>query len=288
MCTRVEYYIITSIMKRICVALCLSFLLVLFSGATAVCGTGAAAAGQNLSKSYHTVHALQLGSIVSLDKSRKGYVKAANTASAEALLGVVVAADNSLVAIDPNENLVQVVTAGDVKVLVSTINGTIKRGDKVAASPLSGIGMRSGPGSKIVGVALENFDENAEGVEKVQIKDRAGVTHAVKLGSVKVAISVGTDTEGVDELNNSVLQRLAYSLVGHKVSTARLVISVVIAAITLVALVVLLYASIYGSLISIGRNPLARGSVLRGLVFVLLFIIGSGIFATGVIYLILR
>jgi hypothetical protein len=92
----------------------------------------------------------------------------------------------------------------------------------------------------------------------------------------------------VGDAGLSGLQRFARSLTGHEVSTPRIVISLVIAILTIVAIIVLMYAGIYGSIVSIGRNPLARVSIFRALSRVLAMALLAFVVAFGFIYLLLR
>jgi hypothetical protein len=52
---------------------------------------------------------------------------------------------------------------------------------------------------------------------------------------------------------------------GKTTSTARIVVALVTTVLALLALSVLLYASIHGSLIALGRNPLAKFSIFRSM-----------------------
>jgi len=248
-----------------------------------------AATNQNVSKSYHATQAIPIGSIVSLETQRNNYVVSTTTDNAKRLIGVAVKPKESLIAINPGTNVVQVATAGSADVLVSTVNGTIHRGDKVAASPFEGIGMKSTQtGNRIVGVALADFDADGSQTKVVAVKDKNGGSQDVKVGYVPISLAVGTDASGVGEADATGLQRYVQSLTGHSVSMTRILIGLVIAIITLVALMVLLYAAISGSLISIGRNPLAKTSILRGLIFVLIFAVVGSIFSFAVVYLIIQ
>jgi hypothetical protein len=87
-------------------------------------GLGLAPAGAssaNISHSYHSTDSITNGSIVSLDPTRSDYVELANTDNGSRLLGVAVAKDDSLLAVDPTEGAVQVATSGNATVLVSNL-----------------------------------------------------------------------------------------------------------------------------------------------------------------------
>jgi hypothetical protein len=71
------------------------------------------------------------------------------------------------------------------------------------------------------------------------------------------------------------LQELFKNFGGKTISTARIVVALLVTMMALLSLSVLLYASIHGSLIALGRNPLAKFSIFRGLrsIFAVSFLI---------------
>lgn len=246
----------------------------------------AGASSANISHSYHATAPIANGSIVSLDPSRTDYVQAANTSNGGRLLGVAVASNDSLLAVDAREGLTQVATSGNANTLVSTLNGPIKVGDQIAVSPFNGIGMKATSGSRIIGLAQTAFDAQSQGTQTETATDKDGKQSQVTVGFVRITISVGTASAATEGTNS--LQRFAKSLTGHTVSTARVVIALIVALVALVALITLTYASIYGSIISIGRNPLAKFAVFRTLSSVLLIAAATATLASITIYLLLR
>ncbi len=191
------------------------------------------------------------------------------------ILGVALASSDSLLAVDPTTGLVQVAISGNVNTLVSTLNGAIKVGDQVGVSPFGGIGMRSMPGSHVVGVAQTAFASGSAGASNESVKNKAGQTRKIQVGYIRLSIAIGTSGSagngGGAQLN--FLQKLIKSLTGHTISTIRILLSIVVTGISLVSLVTLIYASIYGSIISIGRNPLAQHAVFRTLTSVMIMAI---------------
>ena len=148
--------------------------------------------------------------------------------------------------------------------------------------------MKSSPGDHIIGLAQTAFNSSTEGATSEQATGKNGKTSTVQVGFVRLSISVGTDNTASDlpKLNN--LQEFIKSLTGHTVSTARIIISLIIAAVAFIALVVLIYASIYGSIISIGRNPLAKYAVFRTLGSVLAMAGLTALIASVTIFLLLH
>jgi hypothetical protein len=245
----------------------------------------AGAASANISHSYKAKSSIKNGSLVSLDAKQTDYVEAANVTNAERLLGVAVESNDSLLAVDPTAGQVQVATNGTANVLVSTLGGDIKVGDSIATSPFNGIGVKAEPGSRIVGLSQTEFSKNTKGATEQQVKDKSGKTQTIYVGFVRATVSSGTLDNGNNSL--STIQRLGRSLTGHTVSTARVLIALVIAVVAVAALVVLAYAAIYGTIVSIGRNPLAKYAIFRTLGTVLGMVTIIALVAGVTIYLLL-
>jgi hypothetical protein len=224
-----------------------------------------AASSANISHSFNSDSDIPVGSLVSLDPKRTDYVQATTTNNAAQLLGVAVAANDSLLAVDAEKDKIQIATEGTANALVSDVNGDIKVGDQVAVSPFEGIGMKAGPGMRVVGLAQTDFTSDSDGATTQEIKDKDGKTTSVSVGFISLNIGLGTaSTQGVDGNLNGI-QKLTKGITGRTVSTWRAIVSLLIAVIATIALITLIYASIYGSIISIGRNPLAKYAVFRTL-----------------------
>lgn len=247
----------------------------------------AGAASANISHSYKSTDTIKDGSMVSLDPNRSDYVVPANVDNGSQLLGVAVAGNDSLIAVDATPGNVQVATTGTASVLVSTLNGDIKVGDQVAVSPFNGVGMKAGSGSKVVGLAQTDFNSGTSGATATSVKTKDGHEHSVKVGYLRVNIAVGTNASvAADNVNG--LQKVVQSITGHTVPTIRIIISLAVAIIALLALITLVYASIYGSIISIGRNPLAKYAVFRTLGSVLGLALLTSVVAGVTIFFLLR
>lgn len=227
-------------------------------------GSLAAAA---ISQAFTAQGPIPNGSLVSLVSGQSNIITTADTSNDNRLVGVAVATSASLLAVNPSSDTIQVATAGTATVLVSTYNGDIKVGDAVSVSPLSGIGMKAGPGLPTVGVANSGFSSGSSGATKRTVTGPGGKALRVVIGYVTVRTALGSGSNGAAGLN--LLQRQVVNLTGHTLSTTRIIVSLVVAVMALASLVTLTYASIYASIISIGRNPLAKYAVLRNLRLVL-------------------
>jgi hypothetical protein len=248
----------------------------------------AGASSANISHAYHSTDSITNGSIVSLDPQLADYVEPANTDNGARLLGVTVADNDSLIAVDTSSGSVQVATSGNVSTLVSTLSGSINVGDQIGVSPFNGVGMKALPGSRVIGLAQTAFNATSPGATTQQITDKNGKTSTVQVGYVRLSLAIGTNANVLTVANLNTLQKFAKSLTGHTVSTERVAISLVVALVSMLALITLIYASIYGSIVSIGRNPLAKYAVFRTLSSVLGLALLTAVTSGFTIFLLLR
>lgn len=250
--------------------------------------TPASASSANLSHSYHSIGTIPNGSIVSLDPKRSDYVQSANITTGQRLLGVAVARDDSLLAVDASEELIQVATTGTATTLVSNVAGPIAVGDQIAVSPFNGIGMKAGPGARVIGLAQTAMATSGDAVTTQTVKDNSGVSKQITIGYVSINISPGTNGSGSSGASLSGLQKFVRSLTGKTIPTSRIVISLIILIITVITLIALIYGSIYSTIISIGRNPLAKYAVFRSMGAVLAMAGMTAVVAGILIILLLR
>ena len=249
--------------------------------------TPVGAASANLSRSYQASESIKNGSLVSIDPKQADYVQLANTSNAERLVGVALASDDSLLAVDAADGKIQVANSGTVDVLVSTLGGTIGVGDEIGVSPFSGVGMKATIGSRVIGLAQTKFDNGSEGAIDQTVTDKNDKTSQVKVGYVRLSIAISTESNaGSTQLNS--LQRVTHDLTGRTVSTLRIILSLVVAATSLLILITLIYAAIYGSIVSIGRNPLAKYAVFRTLTTVIVIALITAVTAGVIIFFLLR
>lgn len=249
----------------------------------------AGASSSNISHSYSSEGNIHNGSLVSLDSAKPGFVQAADVNNGSQLIGVTVSSQDSLLAVDPTGNTIQVALSGTVNTLVSTVNGNIKVGDQISVSPFAGIGMEASPASRVIGLAQTAFNQGTSGATAEQIKDKNGQIHHLEIGYVRLTIGIGTGYgTGAGGAQANFLQRLIKSLTGHTVSTIRIILSVIVGLVSLVSLITLVYASIYGSIVSVGRNPMAKNAIFRTLSSVMIMAFITVIVACITIYYLLK
>jgi hypothetical protein len=248
--------------------------------------SSATATTATISRSYASTQPIDPGNIVSLTSLNSKSVTLANTTNSDKIIGVAVAEDGSIIAVDPDRSKVQIVTSGMADVLVSDLNGDIKAGDKVAVSPFDGIGMKSGSGERIVGLAQSGFTADSDSLTTKEVTDKSGNTRTLRIGQLPISVLIGDD-DGVDGQKLNSLQTYVRSLTGRSVPTYRIVMSLGVTIVTLVALVVLIYSGVYSSIVAIGRNPLAQVAVLKALARVVVIAGLLLILALAFIYLLL-
>lgn len=206
------------------------------------------------------------GAIVSFAGTTKtGAVQLAHRDNADRMVGVV--SQKPLVELSGSAKQTQVVLSGTALVLVSTINGDIKYGDKIAASPLSGIGMKATASGSIVGTATQDFSA-AQSVSERKVKDLKGNERTVKVGLLPLQIDVSYYRSPEDDQTvlPSFLQQFVNAVAGRPVGLIRSLIALFLLIAGFGGVAVLTYASVRSSIISIGRNPLSAPAVHRSLI----------------------
>jgi hypothetical protein len=247
---------------------------------------------QSVTQGYGSDSTLQRGMIVGLKKDNLRKVEPVNSDQYDRVHGVVVGANDSAVLIGRDDEKVYVATGGRFTVVVSNQNGNIVTGDFVTVSSVSGIGMRASEADPIVvGKAIDAFkaDDNNQVIGTATIKDSKGKERQLKLGHVTVDISIGKNPKlRIDNNLPEALRRASELIAGKAVSAVRVYISLIILIVCSIIAGSLIYSAVRSSLIAVGRNPLSKKSIIRGLFQVVL--IGLMVFLSGVfgVYLLLK
>lgn len=243
--------------------------------------------GASISQGFETKETnLVTGALLSLSPDSANTVALASTDNVEQLVGIV--SDRSLLALDGNgSQQVQVVTSGVTLALVSDLNGEIKNGDKITASPISGVGMKATESTPIIGTAQAD-SADVQKKEKILSTKEQG-EQKVLIGSIPVQVNV-TFYETPEDRNSTLppfLQDFASNVAGKQVSPVRIILSGLILLLALISIAVLLYSAVQSSIISIGRNPLSEKAVHKSLWQVGGIIFGILLLTVIAIYLIL-
>jgi len=230
--------------------------------------------------------AASIGSLVSLETGNRNFIQLATSDKANQLVGVV--GQKPLVALGDGSQQVQVVVSGLAPTLVSNINGDIKVGDKVTASPLRGIGMKAVNSSQVVGIAESSLSESPTSTHT--LTDKAGKTVQVKIGTISVQVNVSyyaAPQSKLDTIVPTFLVNLGSAVAGKDVSPLRVLLSSLCLLVGFIGAGIMLQAAIRSGILSIGRNPLAHSALRRSLIDVLLTSLGFLLAACIMFYLIL-
>lgn len=247
--------------------------------ATPIVGFAAGA----LSQGFRTNDEVTVGSLVGLTVGQEGYVQLATSDQAPQLVGVI--ASKALVALSTETKQVEVVTSGLTSTLVSDINGSIKVGDKITASPIKGVGMRAKQSSEIVGIAQNDFPGSISTTTQ-SVTDKEGLTKQVKVGAIPLQVNVSYYNVPQDKLSSYVptfLVNVGSSIAGKDISPTRVLLSFFCLLMGFVLAGIMLQAGVRSGIISIGRNPLARDTLRRSLIDVLVTSLGI-LLITGIVF----
>jgi len=250
-------------------------------------------ATQGSVQGYAAVSPLQNGTIVQLVDGSTNTVMAVSQTKVADMYGVTVDPNTLLFTISGAglRNEVYVATSGTYNVLVSNQAGPIRAGDYLTISAVDGVAMDAGTtGVTVLGRAAAPFDNTSVDLGTEQLKRSDGSTQAVRLGLIPVAIHIGHNP---DELSTKVdlpkvLQRLGQAIAEKPIGPLRTYLSIGITGASLIIAMVILYSGVRNSLVSIGRNPLSKGSIFRGLITIILssvLVLTVGLFA---VYLLLK
>ncbi len=259
--------------------------------ATLLCAVSAAA--QNVTQGYVASQELQNGMIVRLDPKNPRQVQALPQSDATDMLGVTVANSAAPVSLsDPTQKQVYVATFGKYAVLVSSQNGPIKKGDYIAASAIDGVGMKAGTSQMIVlGKALDSFTGTSDAESTVQLTTSTGGKTQVTLRRIGVDIEVahnpnysGDSVAGVPHF----LSRAAALVTKKPVTALRIYAGLGVLALALGLAAGIIYAGVRTGMTAVGRNPLAKKSILRNLITVTLMALIIVIIGLVAVYLLLK
>lgn len=240
---------------------------------------------------YDAGASLQRGIIVQLDPNDASKVEPVSAATIEQMHGVVVDPNDAPATLSEEGKKVFVATSGRYAVLVSNQNGPIKTGDYLTISALSGIGMKAGTQQPmVVGRALGDFDGSVNVVTTTEINNEQGASQKVRLGYVQADILVARNPllKSTEAILPDFLKRTTETVAGKPVSLVRVYLSLVIFLASVGTTGMIIYSGVRSGIISIGRNPLSKQRVMRGMLQAVLA--GLIIFITGLlgVYLVLK
>lgn len=247
---------------------------------------------QSVAKSYRTTAALQLGMVVMLDDKSQTSVAPVTYNDSKKMFGVTVAASDTPVSLSSTsgEQQAYVVTSGRYNVLVSDQNGKIVPGDYLSISSVDGVAMKAeGNQDTVLGRAAESFDGKHNVISTTALTRKDGRRTEAAIGSIAADVSVRsnpnfTGAGGVPDF----IQNLAVSLGGKPVSPAQIYGSLILLLGGLGVAAILIYSGIQTSMSAIGRNPLAKQTIIHNMLQVVIIALLIFIGCLVAVYLILK
>ena len=233
---------------------------------------------------------LQRGMIVGLKENDPKKVEPINNSAVKRLHGVVVGTGDSSFVLAEDSQKIYVASGGKFDILVSDQNGLISPGDYIAVSPVTGIGMKSDSSQEIIlGKAIDAFDGNAKKLSEAVIKDAQDKDKKISIGRIQVDIAISRNPllKSTASLPGFLKEASQY-VAGKPVNPIRVYISIAVLFAAASVSASLIYSGIRSGMIAIGRNPLSKKSILRGIFQVI--IVGLIIFIIGIfgVYLLLK
>lgn len=247
------------------------------------CAAIQTASAETIVRAFTSKETLQPGWIVAVDKDSPDTVNVAPADDPSKIYGVVIDPSRAPLTLQPQEGLrVYVATSGAYPVLVTTQNGAIEPGDFVSMSSTNGIAAKATTNqSYILGQALEEFDGNNNVI--------TGGEGDSAIGRIMVTVLPGKnplvdDRTAIPEP----LKRAGEAIAGKTISPLRIYAALAIFMATTVITISILWVGIKSGMIAVGRNPLSRHSIIRGLSQII--IVAALVFVCGVfaVYLLLR
>lgn len=160
---------------------------------------------------------------------------------------------------------------GVAQVNVTTLGGTINTGDYITSSPIPGKGQKANGSGYTLGIALSNFD--GKGATQIDYKSADGkVNEKVSSGKVTIAMKIEyselTTSRSASRFLNSFNTALTSSLRDpqQSVQIFRFVAAGMVIIICFIVGFFTFTRSVPKAIEAIGRNPLARSTILISMI----------------------
>lgn len=237
---------------------------------------------------------LRRGTIVQTADSPDS-VKPATRNEVNKAFGVVINFESPLLITGgENDDSLYIANSGRQFVIVSTENGPIEAGDYLAVSALSGTLMKAGDDQeRVFAQALQSFDGKGTLIHSTTLKDQDGRPFKeVAVSEIEAMVEVKKNPNQVSTASNvpQWLQRVGQQIANsdEPIVPFRLYLSAAIAVISTLIALVALYSGIRSAIVAIGRNPLSKKSIFRGLLEVILTSILVLLIGAFAVYLVIR
>jgi len=226
---------------------------------------------QTVTQGYKADGNLQNGMVVRIKKGDPDTVQALTQNHETEMYGLVVAASDAPVSLSSDDkSQVYVATFGQYSVLVNTQNGVIHAGDRLVISSYAGVAMKADTKHQVlIGKALQNFSDGSNAEGHVKLSDGS----TVAMGRVMTDIGVSRNPTYSGDVAPGVphvLVEIASAVTDKPLTALRLYGSLVTVVIDFGLAGAIMYSGIRTGMNSIGRNPLAKKSILKSLFTVIL------------------
>lgn len=240
----------------------------------------------SFTEGYNSSIAVTTGTVVSVSKDGGKIIEPTTKDSDIRAIGIVADENQSIIDVQPKESNIRVAISGDTQILVTDIGGNIEKGDYLIISPLEGIAMKDSQddediASKYIAIAQEPFTSGSATAQEVEVNQSDGSKKKVIIGKIPATIMLTARAAAGSE-NKNFLSLLGERITGKTVSPLRVVASAAILISTLSITGWVLNGSVKGAFTSLGRNPLAKASIVTNLMrvtAVVLVIFGVGLAA---------
>lgn len=246
----------------------------------------------SITTGYGTSGEVQIGMIVGFVKGDGTKVEAINSDRINEAIGVAVNNADSPITLSGQDQRTYVASSSKYSVLVSNQNGSIRTGDYITLSSISGIGMRADEfQSVVIGQATQEFKDlnSSTYVSTTTVKDNKGNDKTINIGRIEVNIGIVKNPLAKNITDApEILQRAGKTIAGRSVTAPRLYIALVLLILVSAISASVIYSAVRSGMISVGRNPLSRRLIIKGIlqmVVVALIIFFVGLFG---VYLIIR
>lgn len=239
----------------------------------------------SISRGYNTSDSeLVVGMAAALSEdsiSDNSSVERATISNKDRFVGITTTREASSITVANKSSEVIITTQGNVKALVSDVQGGIKKGDALTLSPIKGFLMKMNTeATLIVGFAIEDLSTDLAKTEKFKTED--GGETETRLGSISVDLLPPKDQITQGDKQSSSLVTFAKNLTGREVSPWKIFAAVLTFFILLVSVGSIVYGATHNTIGALGRNPLAKKEIYRHLIRIMslaliLIILGAAI-----------
>ncbi len=254
-----------------------------------IVGMGSHARAQSITQGYKSSGDAQNGMIVHFKIGSAGTVEPLNQKNELTMLGVVVSNIESPVSLsDTSQVQVYVATFGEYTVLVSTQNGRIKAGDRISMSSIDGIGMKSDNERQVIlGKALQDFADTSNADGHIDLKGVGKVAVGRILVDIGVSRNPGYSADAVPNVP-TFLVKAARAVSSKPITALRLYSGLAILFVAIVVAGMVLFAGARSGMSAVGRNPLAKRSIFRSMITVVLMALIIVTLGLVAVYLLLK